>query len=445
LELRDLVITPLLLIMVGVAAILLRPFFTDEVTRRYFIPALWCKIIGALALGFIYQFYYSGGDTFTYHTHGSRVIWEVFMDSPSKGLKLLTLNGEFGPGLWDVAEKIWYWRDPKSFFVIRIAFLFDLLTFSTYSATAVLFSLVSFIGGWMLFTTFYKIYPTLHRWLALSCLFIPSIIFWGSGILKDTLTLAFLGSLTFSFYRLFIERKISFFGIFLFVLSFYLIFSIKKYIVIGFVAAALVWFFSANVNRIKNATLRFIMIPFALLVCLMLGYLSINKVVEDDPQYALDRIAATAKITAYDIRYGWGVRDGDGSGYNLGELDGTFTSIVRLAPQAVNVTLFRPYFWEITNPLMVLSAVEGFATLVFTMIVLFSVRLKIVRYLKAEVVFCLIFAFIFALGVGISTYNFGTLSRYKIPLLPFYWSALAMIYSLWRLEKTNYKSITDLN
>src|SRR5882672_1389056 len=92
-ELRDLVVTPVIIILVYVAAFIIRPQVTDEVSRNFFFPALTLRIIGALAVGFIYQFYYTGGDTFNFHTHGSRHIWEAFMDSPSTGLSMLFSNG----------------------------------------------------------------------------------------------------------------------------------------------------------------------------------------------------------------------------------------------------------------------------------------------------------------------------------------------------------------
>jgi hypothetical protein len=41
--------------------------------------------------------------------------------------------------------------------------------------------------------------------------------------------------------------------------------------------------------------------------------------------------------------------------------------------------------------------------------------------------FCLVFSIIFAFAVGISSYNFGALSRYKIPCLPFYAAALVIL------------------
>jgi hypothetical protein len=42
--------------------------------------------------------------------------------------------------------------------------------------------------------------------------------------------------------------------------------------------------------------------------------------------------------------------------------------------------------------------------------------------------FSLAFSIIFAFAVGISSYNFGALSRYKIPCLPFYAASLIILY-----------------
>lgn len=433
-ELRDLIVTPLIIMIVFTGAYMFRPYVTDAVNRRYYFPALTLKVAGAIALGFIYQFYYSGGDTFAFHTHGSRHVWEAFMKSPVIGAKLFFSDGAFGPGSWDYVEKIWYFRDPKSFFIIRISTVFDFFTFSSYSGTAVLFSVVSFCGGWMLFLTFYKKYPQFHKWLAFSCLFIPSVIFWGSGILKDTITLAFMGMATYCIQRLFIEGRFHYGYSFLLILSLYIVYSVKVYIVMSFLAAAVAWVFFYFFFRIRSAMLQVLVLPFVAVSCLALSYYGINQVVEDDPRYSLNRIAETVRTTAYDIRY-WTGKDA-GSGYTLGELDGTMQSVLRLAPAAVNVSLFRPYLWEVKNPLMLLSAIESFAALCITLYILAKVRSKLFRYIQSpEVVFCLLFAVIFAFGVGVSTYNFGTLARYKIPMLPYYMVGVGLIYFQWKKDR----------
>jgi hypothetical protein len=166
--------------------------------------------------------------------------------------------------------------------------------------------------------------------------------------------------------------------------------------------------------------------PFLVSLCVVLCYFAVLKAGEDNPKYSLEMISKTAQVTAYDIRY-WTGREA-GSGYSLGELDGTWESMLKLLPQALNVSLFRPYLWEVRNPLMLLSALESITLLMITIYAIFSARLKIFRALLDPVVlFCLVFSLSFAFAVGISTFNFGTLVRYKIPLLPFYATALVLL------------------
>jgi hypothetical protein len=435
-ELRDLIVTPLLLIVIYAVAYVVRPYCTDHFTRKYFFPALTARIVGALAVGFIYQFYYHGGDTFAYHTHGSRHIWEAFMESPEKGVQLLYSNGEYGVGLWSTAGKIWYWRDPSSFFIIRIATVFDLLTFSSYSGTAVLFAVVAFIGSWLLFLTFCEIVHGHRKIVAICCLFIPSVIFWGSGIFKDTITLAALNVSTFLFYTVIIQRRIKIFKLLLLVLMLWIIYSVKLYILLCFIPCLLVWFIAARFRSIRSAVIQFAMFPLVVIFGIIMGYYAVVKVGEDDARYNLNRVVETARITAYDIRYGWGARYGQGSGYTLGEIDGTAVGMLKLIPPSINVTLFRPYLWEVKNPLMLLSAIEALFIFVCTAVLLWYSRLRAFRFAtRPEILFCLSFSLMFSFAVGLSTSNFGTLSRYKIPMMPYYTLALVLIYSYAKKER----------
>ena len=175
-ELRDFIVTPIVIVLICSGAYFLRPYVTDAVNRRYFIPALMVRIVGALSLGFIYQFYYDGGDTFNYHQQGSRIIWESFIENPIDGLTLIFGAANDELEMYQYSSRILFFRDSNSYFVVRIAAFFDLLTFSSYSATAVLFSVISSVGMWMLFLTFYKQYPHLHREIALATFFIPSVL-----------------------------------------------------------------------------------------------------------------------------------------------------------------------------------------------------------------------------------------------------------------------------
>lgn len=435
-ELRDLIVTPIVIMLVYAAAYIIRPHVTDTVNRKYFLPALSVRIFGALAVGFIYQFYYGGGDTFSFHTHGSRHIWEAFWENPNGGLSLFFSSEEHIPGLYKHSSQIWYYNDPQSYFIVKIAAFFDLFTFSSYSATAVFFAVISFVGAWLMFRVFYTLLPGLHTWTAVSCLFIPTAFFWGSGIFKDTVTLAGLGVALFCLYKLSIERKFSLVFLAGLIFSIWVIFSIKKYILLCFLPIIMLWIFTRWMSKIRSVVFKILLTPVALLLVLSLVYYTILKVGEDDQRYNINKLAETAQITAYDIRYGWGARTGEGSGYTLGELDGTWQSMLKLAPAAINVSLFRPYVWEVRSPLMVFSALESLAFLVLTVYVLFKSRFNLKRYFqKPEVILCLGFSIVFAFAVGVSTYNFGTLSRYKIPLLPFYSMALGFLYYYSKRDK----------
>lgn len=419
---QDLVVTPIYLMIFGIAAYLIRPMVTSPVTKKYFLPALAVKFAGAIFLGLVYQFYYGGGDTFNYFTHGSRYIWEAFQTDPVTGLSiLLESGGSRVTETYEYTQHIWYYRDPNSFFVVRIAAFIDILTFHTYSATSLFFALFSFSGMWMFFTSIVRKYPgTSARWLAIAILFVPSTIFWGSGILKDTITYGALGWMTWALLHI-IEFRQKHLKYWIAILAgAWLLFSIKVYILICFAPLVLVWIYWKHILSIRNLVIRLIIAPVLMAFFLTVGYLAVNKITEDNARYSLDNVAQRAAITAYDIRYGWGARTGGEGGYDIGLPDGTISGTLKLMPAAINVSLFRPYLWEVKNPLMLLASLESTIMLILSFWYLIVKRGVGRIFSDPFLIFCLIFSLLFAFAVGVSTFNFGTLMRYKIPMMPFF-------------------------
>jgi hypothetical protein len=145
-------------------------------------------------------------------------------------------------------------------------------------------------------------------------------------------------------------------------------------------------------------------------------------------KYSVENIAATAKITgSYLLSQS---EKTEGSGYNLGDFDPTISGILKKFFPAVNVSLFRPYIWEAKKPIIMLAALESLFFLIFTLYVIvtanpFTTIKKI--YKDPNIFFCLVFVLIFAFLTGLSSYNFGTLSRYKIPCMPFYMIFLVLL------------------
>jgi hypothetical protein len=278
----------------------------------------------------------------------------------------------------------------------------------------------------MFYRSLVKLYPHLHRHLAIAVLFVPSVIIWGSGIFKDTLTFAALMWLSWAAVEV-IERGS--YGLSKWILGslmIMLISLIKPYILMCFLPVLIFWFFLKQVAHIRNVVLKALVGPFLLVASIPVILFALQLAGESEQKYALENISRTAQVTAYDIRYYTGA--GAGSGYTLGELDGSWVSMLRVAPQAINVSLFRPYVWEVSNPLMLLSALESMVVLLFMLPLIWRGR-QTLSYLGRNpmVVAFVIFALVFAFAVGVSSYNFGTLVRYKIPLMPFLLVAMMIV------------------
>jgi hypothetical protein len=428
-ELKDLFLTPLYLGIFYTIAYAVRSKYTNSFTKKYFIPALTLKFIGAIALGLIYQFYYGGGDTFNYFYH-TTVIRDAFADSFSSGLKLLTTTS-YDPSLAKYAARMfWYGADygnNPEFFTARIASIFGLLCFNTYSIIALSFAATSFAGMWAMYQTFLRIYPLAYKQLAIAVFFLPSVFFWGSGLMKDSLCLGALGWVFYGFYYGLIEKRNLILSAILGGLGAYFLIMMKVYILMSFLAPALFWVFNENNQRIRSALLRNILKPFFIIIGAAAGYLGASNLTEGDERFDVDNIGERTRITQNAL---YSRTKEEGSGYNIGEIDGSIGSIIAVAPQAIIVSLYRPFLWEARNPVMLLSALEALWFAWLTLRILFRTgAMRCLKLISSTPVlsFCLIFTIIFGIGVGTNSGNFGTLVRYKIPLMPFYLAALYIL------------------
>ena len=396
--------------------------------RKYYIPALTIKVFGAIFIGLIYGYYYGGGDTY-YYFNQAQILNRSFDESVIKWINLLLhIPKSSDENYYSYISQMEWYKDPASYTVVSITAFISMFTLNTYLPTAVLFAFLSFSGVWALFKTFASLYPNLIRPIAVSILFIPSVIVWGSGIFKDTICLFGLGWLTYGTVRFLVQKDFSSKNILISVLSFFLIGRVKLYILLAFLPALFMWIFFNYTQRIKNPSQK-ILAKFIMLCVVVGGSLFFMQRFSNElGKYSLEKVAQTSKITG---SYIYWVSGDAGSAYSLGDFSPTIGGMLSKFPLAVNVTLFRPYLWESKKIIVLLSALEAILFLFVTLKILFTVpTTKIWKVIGHDptIQFCLIFSLIFAFAVGISSYNFGALSRYKIPCLPFYALALVLIY-----------------
>ncbi len=397
--------------------------------RPYFIPGLTAKVCGAIFIGLIYQYYYNGGgDTVNYFRHAEVINWSLD-ESINKWFNLTFRIPEWYDNNYYgkyISHMVWY-EAPTEYLVCTICALLGILTFTTYLPMALLMGSIAFTGLWALFRTFATKYPQYTKQIAICVLYIPSTVMWGSGIFKDTVCMFGLGWLTYGAFRLLINRDFSFSVIALTVLGFYLVAAIKVYILMAFLPALLLWILFTYSHRIRSSAGRFI-VKVSVLGIAAVGFMVLStQFAATLGKYSLENIQKTSQVTS---SYILSVSD-EGSGYDLGPMDPSIGGMLKKFPTAVVVSLFRPFIWETRKIMQMLNALEAFMFMWVTIKVLISVGPRRTwATIKADptIQFCLIFAIIFAFAVGISSGNFGALSRYRIPCLPFYAMALMIIY-----------------
>jgi hypothetical protein len=400
---------------------------TSSITKKYFMIGLILKLIGGMSVGLIYYYYYKGGDTVTYYTYGAQHIFDAFKHSPSVAFQMIFGDNTYTAQNFPYVSKIWVYRDSASYYCVRFAGFFNLFAFNTYSGTSILMAFFSYICVWRLYQFLVDLYPDMNKQFAIGFLFMPSVFFWGSGVLKDTITFAFLCLIIRALLTIYYQRKNLLINVLITIISGFFLAEIKIYILIALIPALVFLYGYGPIKAIKNPLIKIGLTPFIAALGVGLGYFAIQKVGESNSKYNLEAMAKTAEVTARWIHH-VSVTEG-GAGYTLGDYDFGAMGVLKKTIPAIFVSLYRPLLIEAKNPVMLLSAIESsyFMWLLYlSYFKNFSLN-SLARSKSIIIPFSLIFVLIFSWAIGLTTYNFGSLVRYKIPMMPFYVVAMTLI------------------
>lgn len=401
-----------------------------EPEYKHFLWGLYAKIGGGLAFSLIYFYYYKGGDTIAYFYSAVAMtqlatadffafLQVLFGPNDAAHLNLFTAIGTQPFG--------YVFNDSRTFMVVRVISPLVLITFRSYVLTALLLASICYIGVWRCYQTFVGYFPSLMNKLAIGFLYLPSVAFWGSGIMKDTLTFSAACWWVHCFDKVFFKRDHLFFNIAGLVLSASLLLMLKPYIFMVLMPVTLLWLAYFRVARFRNAIIRVMALPMLLMVLVAGAYTILVALGDQLGKFSLDE----AMTTTINIQRDMQRAEEYGSNYfDVGKLDGTATGMLKRAPAAITAALFRPFLWESRSVVMVLSALENTWLLMMGLVVLWRTRVWFFfRCIRGSpiVMMCMSFALAFGFIIGLTTPNFGALVRFKIPLIPFLVSAYFIV------------------
>jgi len=409
--------------------------YKDLRIRNLYFRAFYFKLICVFVFTLLTQFYFKGGDTALYY-QATKDLRAAVADKPENfWLILNTQQLTYKSPLFDyfyydgyTGDLTWnYMLSVPNFFPPRLALIPSYLFLNSYLCLNLVFGFFALGGAIRLFKTFLHFYPKLYRELALACLFLPGVVYWSSGLLKDPITFGCVGFISYAFLNVFIKKKKIFASLCWIFACGILLFFIKVYILLALVLSLLVWQFAEFNKFVKNKTLRSIFAMMTLIISLGVGYLLLNYFTsfEAAQQYQLDKVAGNAEFQRE--MYANIAQHTNDSHFSINT-----SNPVLMVLGGITATFYRPFLWEINSPIVLLSAMESLAFLILTLNFMIKKgfgKFFAMPFSDPRILMSFVFAFVFAVAVGTASANFGALSRYKIPCMPFYLIMLILMYN----------------
>ncbi|MBK7853016.1 MAG: hypothetical protein IPJ66_18340 [Bacteroidetes bacterium] len=425
----DLIIGPIYLVIFFFVAHRIRSKHIDtNPSYRYYVSGLMVKMLGGAAVCLVYVYYYGGGDTVNYHMDCVSVS-KLFVKNPWQAIRFtfLPLDAETFYSFDSETGWPFYSYDAKSMAVDQINWIFAFISFNSFIGQTMLLSFVCYFSIWRLYQMFLIEFPNLQREFAIAILFMPSVVFWGSGLLKDSMTFAAVAAFTASFHHLLKIRKQVLRNVVYIILSSYVLILIKPYIFFAVLPGSILWFVGYQLSKVTNPLVKSSVAPLLIVLSVLSGYLMLRLMGETLGEYSVTKVLDKAYVTNQDLKQEYY----QGSSFDIGDFDPTVQGILGKVPAAINAALFRPYLWEAYNAGMLMSSLENFILLMITIYLVLKMRvynLFLLMFRHHILFFSVFFSLFFSFSVGLTTSNFGSLVRYKIPAIPFFVASLFIIH-----------------
>ena len=419
---QDILLVPLLLFILFLfyKKQVIAPNAANSTLVKIFIFAFFFKFLCTFLNSCLSEFYYNKiADTFGYYGETLNIRHQI-SDNPRASLwDFYFNNAKFAADTGILREGF---GGNVTANVPLVALPLSYLFFNSYLCISILLAYFALMSCYRMYEVFADVFPRYQKQAAIAAVLLPGVCFWSSILLKDTISLAGLGYGLWFFWKIFIKKRIRVFNIAGLLFSLSLMYYFKPYILVV-VFSFFLWFGLNIYKKIKNSFIRALSLVIFLGVFSGVVMLALDEV--DQLQnstldaYKTEKIAgqlATFQQLGQDDNYG-------NSGFKMGEVDFTNpVSVLGRVPEALTAVFFRPFIWEATKPIMLLSALESFFIFYLFIYAVFKSRILgflgiIFRdpFLLSFFIYCIFFGTIVTLAAP----NFGTLARYKIPCMPF--------------------------
>lgn len=401
------------------------PLFRNSGISARGLSALFLlKLFFSIGLVLVYTYYYTDrtyADIYKYFDDGN-VIYEAASQHPKATLKIITGIGfnRTDPEINNILAATHHFDKKDNGFlesnhrlIIRINTLLRFFSYGSIYIHSLFFCFFSFIGLVALYralTPFFE--KNMGRILIIPIFLVPSILFWTSGLLKETLVIFFLGLLWFTAAKLFAMKNIVV-NLLLSIICMRFLYTSKPFVALSFLISFYVmgtFYFKGYWRAISVLVATFAVMWFFYARSTFIGGVMASVLNKRNEFVALGLKMKAGSLADEQLYSG-----------------GCFTPI-KLIPGGLYNMFMQPFIWSHG----LLEKLFGFENLIILLLTVFTAFFfQKPKGAKLQLaVFCFIFFLLNYMLIGITVPIIGALVRYKVFGLLFYLILLASLLDL---------------
>lgn len=417
----DLVVLPVLMLII-IAFLLRQRKKQPAEVRRFFLKGFFLRVLGMLTASALTEFYYKFGDTYSYY-YNAQILRKLFFKDPVAWFQVIFSNPEKKSAAilnfvdtmksYDFYSGVLFQNNYNAT-VCKVASVFNIICFDSSLGIALIFALLSFLGCWYIFKVFVRCYPGYERQFAFLCLYLPSLWFWGSLILKDPLCLYSLGLIIYFFFK---DKKGLFKRMLMIGLGIFFLLNLKPYIFYCFGASVVLGWLMIRFSNFNFLGKMSMIILAAHVFIFSYSFISVgisnafDDVIKDSQTFI--------KNTDFLTKNGY-----NGESTILPKFDPTPAGLALLGLNGFVMVFLRPFPWELNKFIYIFLILEN---LLIYYLIFKKIKTGPLNFNKNYLLlrnFSFLFFIFLGLIVGITTFNFGTIARYRVPALPFLFAGI---------------------
>lgn len=378
------------------------------------------KIIAGTVMILIYTWFYidrSTADIFKYFDD-SKIMFDALRTSPVDFFKMLTGVDSKSPSLFKYYSKMIAWDDSDIMYndnriMIRFNCIMRFISFGNYYIHMVVMCFITLYGLTCLFRLFASEVKDKYFGIFCAVMLMPSVLFWGSGVLKDSVMLFATGMFLYNLNKVstnsaLLGNKI------LFVIGFLLMVFVKPYVLAVMMPCLFMIIFikrkpQRNINRLST---------WIVVYGIYVGLIYISK------YFSQINVVELISLKQHQFM-SLAIAVDSGSVVPIPELSTTM-SLIAAVPNALFNIFFRPFIFESLSPVILLAASENILILITALICVLKMKLQNC-YVTPWFFFSMLFVPVLYCLIGLIVPVAGALVRYKTIALPFLMTAFVIL------------------